>query len=153
MIELEPGEEVLVRTSLHPLVRFPNLGFSACVLGVAALVVTRNELAASTIGMIGASAALIAVGASLVPHLRRRGFELAVTTQRLLVRTADGRLHAFDRQRMREVAIDQSWWGRLMGYASIVVPAEGGREVFAGVARPDAVRAALARRPAAGRRR
>src|SRR5690242_2626035 len=99
-MDLEPGEEVVVRTKLHPLVRAPNLGFSACVVGATALVIARNDLAASTIAMLCAAAAVVVVVASVMPYLRRRGFELAVTTRRILVRTGRGDVQTFERRRL-----------------------------------------------------
>jgi hypothetical protein len=153
-LDLEPGEELLVCAPLHPLVRFPNLGLSACVVGVTLLIIARNPLSAGTVALLWAAAAAIVLGASVVPHLRRRDFALAVTDRRIVVCTGRGRKRAFERARLREVTVDQTWWSRLLGHAAVgIVPLEGGSEVFPGISQPDGVREALSRRRSAGRRR
>ena len=77
---LVPGERVVFRTRFHPVMFSGTVFFAACVAGIAALIVHRNELAPETVRILWLAAALTSVLACVSPYFRWRTSEFAVTT-------------------------------------------------------------------------
>ena len=156
---LAPDEAVVVRTRLHPIV-FGNATFFALfVIGVVVLVVARNELTTRTIWLLALAAAVLIVASFAPPAVRwwRSGF--AVTDRRVLAQVGIFSAQVVEASlgRATAVRIEQNFWGRLFGYATLrLAGKDGGVEVFPQVARAAAVRVAVARpggASAVGRRR
>ena len=120
--QLAPDEPVVFRTRLHPVVFGGALSFAVCALGIAVLIVVRNDLTAETVRMLLLIAVVLGIGAFVGPGLRWRLAEFAVTPRRLVV---TGGL--FSRQMVefpldREaVQVDQTIVGRLLDYGTVHV--------------------------------
>src|SRR5881396_4125762 len=83
---LAPGEQVVFRTRLHPVIFAGTAAFAVFVLGVVALIVSRNELAARTVALLWLAGVLVALGSLLPPYVRWQTSEFAVTDRRVLVK-------------------------------------------------------------------
>ena len=156
--ELEPGEQVVVRARMHPIVFAGTVGFAAFVVGATWLIVARNELANSTILQLWIAALAIVLIGFVSPVIRWRNAEWVVTSRRLLLRTGlfRPRTHALLLPAIEDVGIEQSFGGRLLDYGTLqVVASDGAIDVFPRVHRAQAVREAVLRqtRGASGRRR
>lgn len=153
-ISLEPGEEIVFRTRLHPMVLGGTVGFAAFVLGVVALIVARNELPAPTVVRLWAAGAAVAALALAPPLARWWTSEFAVTRRRLLVRVGliRGPRLALPIGEIEEIGVERTLGGRLLGYGTLhIVPSRGDEELFPRVAAAEALHEAVVReRRAAG---
>ena len=143
---LVPGERVVFRTRFHPVMFSGTVFFAACVAGIAALIVHRNELAPETVRILWLAAALTSVLACVSTYFRWRTSEFAVTTRRVLVKVGLISVHTVELllRKVEAIGVDQPLTGRLLGYGTLRLVGTGGRvEVFPRVARADAVREAV----------
>lgn len=155
---LAPDEQVVFRTRLHWVVFASAVGWGAFVLLVAGLIVAHNELAPETVRLVWLGAAAIVVAGFVSPGLRWRTSEFAVTTTRVVIRVGLVSAHTVElpNAKVGAIAVDQTIWGRLLGYGTLHVAGPGGTaETFQRVARPyelrDAVPRQAPRSPAARR--
>ena len=140
-----PGEEVVFRTRLHPVVFAGTAFFAVCVIGIAALIVARNELASGDVRLLWLAALAIAALSFVGPVLRWRRAEFAVTTRRVLVRVGLLRPHTVDvaLPKPDAIAVEQPLLGRVLDYGTVRIGRAGALDEFARVAHPDAFRAAV----------
>jgi hypothetical protein len=147
-IGLEPGEEVVFRTRLHPMVLGGTLGFAAFVLGVVGLIVARNELSAATVAQLWVVGGAIVLLALAGPVARWWTSEFAVTRRRLLVRVGliRGSRLALPIGEIEEIGVERTLGGRLLGYGTLhIVPSRGDEELFPRVAAAEALHDAVER--------
>src|SRR5262245_9601729 len=143
---LAPGEVIARRAVLHWWVLSGDLGVAAFVLGVAGLIVLRNDLSLATTTEVLSSAALIGALFMVRGWWRWRRTQLVVTDRRFLAEI--GRLRA----RMIEIPLEEveieaaaPMLGRVLGYGTVTVGGRNGAvEQFSRVRSPqqlcDAVR-------------
>src|SRR5436309_16060309 len=81
---LAPGEQVVFRTRLHPVIFAGTATFAAFVLGAVALIVSRNELSPGTVALLWLAGVVIGLGSLLPLYVRWRTSEFAVTDRRVL---------------------------------------------------------------------
>src|SRR5207247_9752776 len=79
---LAPGEQVVFRTRLHPVIFAGTATFAAFVLGAVALIVSRNELSPRTVALLWLAGVVIGPGSLLPLYVRWRTSEFAVTDRR-----------------------------------------------------------------------
>ena len=147
---LEPGERVLVRTRFHPVVFGGTVAFTAFVIGAAALIVARNDLAGRTVVLLWAATVATIVCSWVSPLVRWRTSEFVATSERLLVTVGLLRVRTVEAAGTddKAIAVEHTLWGRWLGYGTLVlVDADGMPHVFSRVARAETLPAAL-RRPA-----
>jgi uncharacterized membrane protein YdbT with pleckstrin-like domain len=145
---LAPDEQVVFRTRLHPVIFAGTAAFAVFVLGVVALIVSRNELAARTVALLWLAGVLIAVGSLLPLWVRWRTSEFAVTDRRVLVKVGLLSVHTLELllPKVEAIGVDQPIAGRLLGYGTLRIVGTGGTvEAFARVAQPQALREAVVR--------
>jgi uncharacterized membrane protein YdbT with pleckstrin-like domain len=145
---LAPGEQVVFRTRLHPIVFGSALSFAAFVLGVVALIVVRNDLPPESVRLLWLSGAVLAFGSLVPPYLRWRTSEFAVTDRRVLVKTGLLSVHSLEvlLPKVEAIGVDQPLSGRLLGFGTLRISGTGGTvEEFDRVARPDRLREAVVR--------
>jgi uncharacterized membrane protein YdbT with pleckstrin-like domain len=147
---LAPGEQVVFRTRLHPVIFAGTAAFAAFVLGAVALIVSRNELAPRTVALLWLAGVVIGPGSLLPLYVRWRTCEFAVTDRRVLVKLGMLSVHTLELllPKVEAIGVDQSIWGRLLGYGTLRIVGTGGTvEAFARVAHPQALREAVVRQP------
>jgi len=146
---LVPGEVVTRRAVLHWWVLSGDVGVAAFTLGVAGLIVLRNELSPVTIVEVLLSAALVAGGFLVRGWWRWRHTELVVTDRRFLARV--GRLRvALIEIPLEEVEIGATtpMLGRMLGYGTVTVAGRDGTvEEFTRVRSPQGLCDALRHPP------
>jgi len=154
-----PGEQVVFRTRLHPVVFAGAAGSSALVIGIVTLIVHRNELSGDTIRLLWLVAALLVALAFVSPYVRWRTSEFAVTSRRVLVKVGLLSVHTLELliPKVEAIGVDQTIAGRLLGYGTLRIVGTGGTvEAFPRVAEPQALREAVLRQapssPVAGAR-
>jgi len=143
---LVPGERVVFRTRLHPVMFSGTVFFALCVVGVAALIVHRNTLAPETMRLLWLAALGTIIVSFVSPYLRWRTSEFAVTTRRVLVKVGLVSIHTVELQlpKVEEVGVDHPFTGRLLGYGTLRLARKGDTvEIFPRVARAEAVREAV----------
>ena len=143
---LAPGEQIVFRTRLHPVIFASTVAFALFVLGVVALIVSGNELAAETVALLWLAGVLIALGSLAPLYVRWRTSEFAVTDRRVLVKVGLLSVHTLELllPKVEAIGVDQTVWGRLLGYGTLRITGTGGTvEGFARVAHPLALREAV----------
>jgi len=138
---LDADERIVFRTRLHPVVFTGAVGFAAFVIGVAALVVVRNPLAPGTARTLVWGALAVAAGGFVMPVLRWRRTEFAVTPRRLLVTVGPLPARLVELRHGEAVDVEQTLGGRLLGYGTVVL----GDVAFHRVARALVLQAAVLR--------
>src|SRR6266852_1776858 len=145
---LAPGEQIVFRTRLHPVIFANTVAFALFVLGVVALIVSGNELAAETVALLWLGGVLIALGSLAPLYVRWRTSEFAVTDRRVLVKVGLLSVHTLELllPKVEAIGVDQTIGGRLLGYGTLRIVGTGGTvETFARVAQPQALREAVVR--------
>ena len=143
---LAPGEQVVFRTRLHPVIFAGTAAFAAFVLGVVGLIVSRNELTARTVALLWLAGVIIAIGSLLPLYVRWQTSEFAVTDRRVLVKVGLLSVHTLELllPKVEAIGVDQTIGGRLLGYGTLRIVGTGGTvEAFARVAQPQALREAV----------
>src|SRR2546425_11240398 len=145
---LAPGERVVFRTRLHPVIFAGTVAFAAFVLGVVGLIVSRNELTTRTVALLWLAGVIIAIGSLLPLYVRWQTSEFAVTDRRVLVKVGLLSVHTLELllPKVEAIGVDQPLAGRLLGFGTLRIVGTGGTiEEFERVARPDALREAVVR--------
>jgi len=125
---LLPGETIVYETGLHWLVylRAIILFVVAVVIGVAAL----NADPSYRIFVDALAGIILVVAAidALVSAIRRVSTELAVTDQRVIFKQGVLARHSIEmnRSKVESVDVDQSIFGRIFGYGTVMVRGTGG---------------------------
>ncbi len=154
---LVPGENLLYQTRHHWIVLIGPL-LLAVVLGVPGLwllfeaAAKRPELEEYASRVPGGKLTALVVGVVLlavaVVHLmwgmaKRNATEMAVTNRRVLIKTGMGNRRTLDMMlsRVESIGVEETMWGRMMGYGSVVVRGTGGTpEPFVKIAHPQEFR-------------
>jgi hypothetical protein len=150
---LGPGEQVVFRTRLHPVVFAGSIGFALFVAGATVLIIARNELAPATIRWMVLSALAIIVVSAAPTGVRWWASDFAVTNRRLLARVGLRKADVVEVSAPGPTAVlvEQTLVGRLLGYGTVRLAAGAGHaEVFPRVAHATALREAYVRERATG---
>jgi uncharacterized membrane protein YdbT with pleckstrin-like domain len=143
---LNPGERILYATHLHWLVLIRSIlvdlifslaGLALIIWGFAGTHSQRGEAQAAEI----AGTVLIAIGTFIfaIAAVRRNATEMAVTNKRVIIKVGfmTKRTIELFLSKVESVGVEQSMFGRMMGYGSITVRGTGGtNEPFDHVANP-----------------
>jgi len=74
---------------------------------------------------------------------KRNATEMAVTNRRVLIKTGMGNRRTLDLMlsRVESIAVEETFWGRMLGYGSVVVRGTGGTpESFVMISHPQEFR-------------
>jgi uncharacterized membrane protein YdbT with pleckstrin-like domain len=133
---IQPGESLLYRAPLHWVVYLPGMVLAA--LGIAVLgygAVGGQGTAGNARGMLdvallglGALGILAAVVSLLGAFIRRTSTEIAVTSRRVIYKTGIVRrlTSEISVDKIETVLVDQSIWGRILNFGTIVIRGTGG---------------------------
>jgi uncharacterized membrane protein YdbT with pleckstrin-like domain len=143
---LNPGERILYATHLHwiSILRsifvdtiFSVAGLALIIWGIAGTHTERGEAQAAEI----AGVLLIIFGCIIlaIAAVRRSSTEMAVTNKRIIIKVGflTKRTVELFLSKVESVGVEQTLFGRIMGYGSITVRGTGGtHEPFSHVANP-----------------
>ena len=143
---LIPGETVVYRTRLHWIVLFRPI-LLGLLFGLSGLGMLARAMATSgdksgmsswifALAFIFLFLSAICVGVGLV---RRNATEMAVTDKRVIIKVGVVSRKTFELllSKVESIGVNESLWGRMMGYGTVVVRGTGGTpEPFDKVAHP-----------------
>jgi hypothetical protein len=143
---LNPGEHILYKTHLHWIVLFRSIfvdlifsagGLALLIYGIAGKHFERGE--AQALGIAGVT--LIVLGNILlaISTFRRNATEMAVTNKRIIIKVGflTKRTIELFLSKVESVGVEQTVFGRMMGFGSLTVRGTGGtNEPFSHVADP-----------------
>ena len=154
---LVPGETLLYQTRHHWMVLLGPLLISVlfAALGVGCLAelvaakegkgmlvgVSENSVRATEFGGVLLVVAAIAVFAFGLA--KRNATEMAVTNKRVLIKTGMGSRRTLDLMlsRVESIGVEESFWGRMLGFGSVIVRGTGGTpESFVMISHPQQFR-------------
>jgi membrane protein YdbS with pleckstrin-like domain len=150
--QLAPGEKILYRAKYHWI--FYGRAIVLLLVSIAASVLTltlESKGAGPTHSKVSTSAAAAFLLAALVLFavrgLRARSDEFVVTDRRILHKIG---IFAHETrqcplERIQDVTVDQSFWGRLLGYGDLGIEtaSERGQILFPTIRHPEALRTAI----------
>jgi len=126
---LQPGETIVYATRLHPVIywRAVLLLIIAVILAASAWKTADNNLSLA-LWIAAAIFGLLTLSSALRAFIRRASTELAVTDQRVIYKTGLLSRHTIEmnRRQVESVDVDQSIFGRMIGYGTIIVRGTGG---------------------------
>jgi uncharacterized membrane protein YdbT with pleckstrin-like domain len=125
---LLPGEQVVYETGLHWLVYGRAVLAFLVAAAFAAASARAHSDAAPVLKILAALVALIGLLLFLAAALRRAGTELAVTDQRVVFKRGVIARHTIEmnRSKVESVDVDQSLFGRVFGYGTVLLRGTGG---------------------------
>lgn len=150
--QLAPGEAILYRARYHWI--FYGRAIVALLLSIAASGLALG-LEAKGVGRTGSNAAMYAAAALLllalvlfaIRGIRARTDEFVVTDRRILhkVGVFAHETRQCPLERIQDVTVDQSFWGRLLGYGDLAIEtaSERGQILFPTIEHPEALRTAI----------
>jgi uncharacterized membrane protein YdbT with pleckstrin-like domain len=154
---LVPGETLLYQTRHHWMVLLGPLLISAlfAALGVGCL----GELVAAKEGkgmlagvsensvhateFAGVLLIVVAIAVFAFGLAKRNATEMAVTNKRVLIKTGMGSRRTLDLMlsRVESIGVEESFWGRMLGFGSVIVRGTGGTpESFVMISHPQEFR-------------
>jgi uncharacterized membrane protein YdbT with pleckstrin-like domain len=154
---LVPGETLLYQTRHHWMVLLGPLliGVVLAGLGVGCLaelvaakegkgmLVGVSETGVHATQIAGALLIVVAIAILAFGLAKRNATEMAVTNKRVLIKTGMGNRRTLDLMlsRVESIAVEETFWGRMMGYGSVVVRGTGGTpESFVMISHPQEFR-------------
>jgi uncharacterized membrane protein YdbT with pleckstrin-like domain len=126
---LQPGETVLQEGRLHWFIYWKAVLFLIIACAVAALYYLSADPTMQKGALIGGGLfVLIAILFFIGAAIRRHSTELAVTDHRIIYKTGVFSRHTMEmnRAKVESVDVDQSFFGRIFGYGTILVRGTGG---------------------------
>ncbi len=154
---LVPGERLLYETRHHWMVLVGPLLMTLVFMALAAgLFVEATEAKNGSGVLAGASAEAVhgmdfvaialvaaAIGTLVYGLAKRNATEMAVTDRRVLIKTGIGNRRTLDLMlsRVESIGVEETFFGRMLGYGSVVVHGTGGTpESFVMIAHPQEFR-------------
>lgn len=134
---LTSGEAVVYRAHLHRIIFVPAVLLALASLPLWYLVFSNKELS-----VLGYAAGLLDVAAALSllsALIAYKTSEFAVTNKQLIVKVGFVSRRSVELllPKVEGIGVDQDFWGRILGYGTIIVTGTGGtKEPFAKIASP-----------------
>jgi uncharacterized membrane protein YdbT with pleckstrin-like domain len=152
-----PGETLLYETRHHWLVLLGPLLISVVLaaLGVGCLaalgaakegqgmLVGASDMSVHATEFAGVVVIVAAIAIFAFGLAKRNATEMAVTNRRVLIKTGMGNRRTLDLMlsRVESIAVEETFWGRMLGYGSVVVRGTGGTpESFVMISHPQEFR-------------
>jgi uncharacterized membrane protein YdbT with pleckstrin-like domain len=127
---LQPGETIVYATRLHPIIFWRAILslIIAIILAVAAWYTADNQNLGLALGIAGAIFALLSLSSAIRAFIRRATTELAITDRRVVYKVGLISRHTIEmnRRQVESVDVDQSLFGRMIGYGTIIIRGTGG---------------------------
>jgi uncharacterized membrane protein YdbT with pleckstrin-like domain len=125
---LQPGETVVYATTVHWRVYVHAIVLLVIAVGLAIASLWVSGNGNTALWIAAGLVLLLAISSGLRAWIRRATTELAVTDARVIYKAGLFRRHTLEmnRSKVESVDVDQSLFGRLFGYGTIVVRGTGG---------------------------
>ena len=125
---LQPGETIAYETSLHWLIYARAVVLLLLAIVCLAVAGRFERTVMYAVELIAGLLALLAALSALRALIQRATTELAVTDRRVIYKTGILQRHTLEmnRSKIETVGVDQSVFGRLLGYGTIIVRGTGG---------------------------
>jgi uncharacterized membrane protein YdbT with pleckstrin-like domain len=127
---LQPGETIVYTTKLHWIVfsRAIFLLIICVVLAIAAWSQTDKQNISLALAIAAAIFVLLALASAFSAFVRRVTTELAITDRRVIYKVGLISRHTIEmnRRQVESVDVDQSIFGRMIGYGTIIIRGTGG---------------------------
>jgi uncharacterized membrane protein YdbT with pleckstrin-like domain len=127
---LQPGETIVYATKLYWFIymRTIFLLIICIILAGVAVSTNDNQNISLALGIAAIIFALLALSTGLRAFIRRATTELAVTDHRVIYKTGLLSRHTIEmnRDKVESVDVDQTLFGRIFGYGTIIVRGTGG---------------------------
>ena len=134
---LLPGERVIYRTHLHPIIfATPTFLTLVGILLVAVGLINPTLVVLAVVGVLFLVAAVIF---GLPRYVRLKSSEFAITDKRVLVKTGVVRRHTLELllSKVETIGVEQGVLGRILNYGTVTIVGTGGtKEPFKGITRP-----------------
>jgi uncharacterized membrane protein YdbT with pleckstrin-like domain len=153
---LASGETLLYKTQHHWVVLLGPIFIAVLLLGLAVALLVGSSgnrtdsghwtTAAEAATIAGALLVLAAIGTFVYGIAKRNATEMAVTNRRVLIKTGLMSRRTLDLMlaRVESIAVEETAFGRILGYGSLVVRGTGGTpEPFEKIAHPQEFRRAV----------
>ena len=125
---LQPGENVMHATRMHPIIFLPAAMWLAAALVLLIIALTLSGDLRIGGEALAAFCAVFALAAGIPALIRRISTELAVTDRRVIYKSGVLARHTLEMNcsKVESVDVDQSLLGRLFGFGTIIVRGTGG---------------------------
>jgi uncharacterized membrane protein YdbT with pleckstrin-like domain len=127
---LQPGETVVYATKLHWIIYWPSilLLIICIILAGAAWYMADNSNVSLALGIAAVIFALLALSSAFRAFIHWATTELAVTDRRVIYKTGLIARHTIEmnRRQVESVDVDQSIFGRMIGYGTLIIRGTGG---------------------------
>jgi uncharacterized membrane protein YdbT with pleckstrin-like domain len=127
---LQPGETVVYATKLHWIIywRAILLLIICIILAGAAWYMADNSNVSLAVGIAAVIFAILALSSAFRAFISWATTELAVTDRRVIYKTGLIARHTVEmnRRQVESVDVDQSIFGRMIGYGTIIIRGTGG---------------------------
>jgi len=153
---LTSGETLLYKTRHHWVVLLGPIFIAVLLLALAVALLVGSSgnrrdsgnwtTAAEAATIVGALLVLAAMGTFVYGIAKRNATEMAVTNRRVLIKTGLMSRRTLDLMlaRVESIAVEETAFGRMLGYGSLVVRGTGGTpEPFEKIAHPQEFRRAV----------
>lgn len=144
---LQPGEKLIHSATVHWIVYLPAILLAVLALAAWLAIPAYAPQSVSLAGpILGALFGALALLFWLRGFFKRLSTELAVTDRRVIYKCGivSRRTMEMNRSKVESVTVDQSIWGRLFDYGTVIVKGTGGGlEPLAGIDRPLAFRSEI----------
>ena len=154
---LVPGETLLYQTRHHWMVLlgplFISVLFAASGVACLAELVAAKEGKGMLVGVsensvhatefAGVLLVVVAIAVFAFGLAKRNATEMAVTNKRVLIKTGMGSRRTLDLMlsRVESIGVEESFWGRMLGFGSVIVRGTGGTpESFVMISHPQEFR-------------
>jgi uncharacterized membrane protein YdbT with pleckstrin-like domain len=135
------GETVSYRTRLHWRLYVPAVLVDLLIMTPIAVVLVMRQLALWAVLPLAVGTGLFAAA-----HLRRGSSEFAVTNKRVVIKLGVMSTRSLELllSKVEGIEVNQSLWGKMLGYGDIIVTGSGGtRESFSNIQDPLGFRRAI----------
>jgi len=126
---LQPGETVLQEGRLHWFIYWRAVLWFifACAVAAPSFLIASPTIRITTLAA-GGLFLVLAILFAIEAAIRRHSTELAVTDHRIIYKTGVFSRHTMEmnRSKVESVDVDQSFFGRMFGYGTILVRGTGG---------------------------
>jgi uncharacterized membrane protein YdbT with pleckstrin-like domain len=154
---LVPGETLLYQTRHHWILLLGPLAMSVVLVALSAGLLVESIAAKNGKGMVARASSsglhaldfaaillvVLAIGVFVYGLAKRNATEMAVTNKRVLIKTGIGSRRTLDimLSRVESIGVEETFWGRMLGFGSVVVRGTGGTpESFLVIAHPQEFR-------------